>query len=315
MRFIVLLWAAALVGCVPAKKLEEANARIAELERDKEQLSKSLESLKLEHEHLMNRVQFAGEVLEALRADTMAKGQRLRTLTARLEDLNQLYESQVQQNRLLTSRSSAERRALLDSLTAQQERLIQQQKSLDALQADLAQREKKLQELNVLLRQKDSISQALLGTIQRALKGYEKSDLSVEYRNGKVYVSLSEKLLFQSGRTDVDAKGRAALQQLAEVLKKNPDISITVEGHTDNVPLLGTGFMKDNWDLSVLRATSIIRILTEYGVDPRRITASGRSEYFPVASNATAEGKARNRRTEIILTPKLEELSRLIGGF
>ncbi|MCS6916292.1 MAG: OmpA family protein [Chitinophagales bacterium] len=315
MRYIVLLTAAVLAGCVPAKKLEEANARLAQMERDNEQLRKSLESLKSDHEHLMGRMQHAGEVVEALRADTSAKGQRLRTLTARMEELNELYESQVQQNRLLTSRSTAERRALLDSLTAHQERLMQQQKSLDALQADLAQREKKLQELNVLLRQKDSISQALLGTIQRALKGYEKSDLSVEYRNGKVYVSLSEKLLFQSGRTDVDAKGRAALQQLAEVLKKNPDISITVEGHTDNVPLLGTGFMKDNWDLSVLRATSIIRILTEYGLEPRRIIASGRSEYFPVASNATAEGKARNRRTEIILTPKLDELSRLIGGF
>jgi chemotaxis protein MotB len=127
-----------------------------------------------------------------------------------------------------------------------------------------------------------------------------------------VYVSLAEKLLFPSGSTEVNPKGKQALQKVADVLKKNPDIGITIEGHTDNVPI-STSCMKDNWDLSVLRATSITRIITDAGVDPKQIIASGRGEYFPVASNSTSDGKAKNRRSEIILTPNLAELAKLLG--
>ena len=123
---------------------------------------------------------------------------------------------------------------------------------------------------------------------------------------------MAEKLLFPSGSTEVNPKGKQALQKVADVLKKNRDISIAVEGHTDNVPI-STASIKDNWDLSVLRATSVIRILTDAGVDAKQITASGRGEFFPVASNSNAEGKAKNRRTEIILTPNYEELVKLLG--
>lgn len=315
MRIIWLLIPAVLAGCVPAKKLEEAQARIAELMRENEALRDGMSRLKEDQAMLTERMVHSGHVVERMRSDTAELGRKLRALSRQLEELNLLYEQQVQQNRMLTSRSTSERRSLLDSLARQQAELFEQKKSLQALQSELVSKQQRMEELNRLLQQKDSISQALIGTITRALHGFEKSDLTVQMRDGKVYVSLSEKLLFQSGRTDVDAKGRAALLQLAEVLQKNPDISIMVEGHTDNVPLAGTGFMKDNWDLSVLRATSIIRILTEAGVDARRITASGRSEYFPVAPNSTAEGRARNRRTEIVLTPRLEELTRLIGSY
>jgi chemotaxis protein MotB len=135
--------------------------------------------------------------------------------------------------------------------------------------------------------------------------------LTVSIKNGKVYVSLQESLLFPSGSAVVNPKGKEALGTLAAVLNQNPDINVLIEGHTDSIPMKGK--YMDNWELSVERSTAIVRILTDtYQVEPTRVTASGRSKYEPVDANATAEGRARNRRTEIILEPKLNELMRLI---
>jgi chemotaxis protein MotB len=146
------------------------------------------------------------------------------------------------------------------------------------------------------------------------LVGFKSDELSVELKNGKVYVSLAEKLLFKSGSAMVDPKGKEALGKLAAVQEKNPDIDVMIEGHTDNVPLI-PGKFDDNWDLSVSRATSIVRILTEdNNVEPKRVTAAGRSEFVPLVSNDTPEGKARNRRTEIILSPKLDELFQILNS-
>jgi chemotaxis protein MotB len=252
--------------------------------------------------------------VNSLASDTAALSARLKQSSKVNEGINELYDLAIQQNKLLLSKSSSEKLALLDSLKKKQNDLTKKGHALDSLQQNLVQREQKLSELQSLLNRKDSATAALKAKIQQALLGFEKSDLTVEQKNGKVYVSLAEKLLFPSGSTEVNPKGKSALQKLAEVLKKNPDIGITVEGHTDNVPLAGTGSMKDNWDLSVLRATSIIRILTEAGVDPKQITGSGRGEYFPVAPNSSVEGKAKNRRTEIILTPNYEELAKILGS-
>ena len=148
--------------------------------------------------------------------------------------------------------------------------------------------------------------------MRNALLGFNSDELSVEIKNGKVYVSMSDKLLFKSGSSTVEDKGKEALKLLADVLNKNTDIDILVEGHTDNVPIK-TAVYKDNWDLSVARATSIVRILTlDHKIAPTRLTASGKGEYFPRADNDTAEGRAKNRRTEIILSPKLEEIMQLL---
>jgi len=145
------------------------------------------------------------------------------------------------------------------------------------------------------------------------LLGFEGKGLSIEIRNGKVYVSLEESLLFRSGSWEVNDRGISALQKLAEVLASNPDINVLIEGHTDNVPYRGSGQVKDNWDLSVMRATAIVKVITRNpGVHPSRLTAAGRSEYAPLATNSTSEGRAKNRRTEIILTPKLDELFQII---
>ena len=149
--------------------------------------------------------------------------------------------------------------------------------------------------------------------MQAALLGFQQNGLSVDIRNGKVYVSLTDKLLFPSGSIVIDARGKMALEQLAAVLNKEPDINIAVEGHTDDKKVLNLGQIKDNWDLSVLRATSVCRYLTEVEkVDANRLTATGKSEYQPIDPANTAEARAKNRRIEIVLTPKLDELYNLI---
>ncbi len=183
---------------------------------------------------------------------------------------------------------------------------------LGSNQAKLQQREARLRELESILRRQDSVLNLLNTSVKNALLGFSPDELTVEMKNGKVYVSMSDKLLFKSGDANVEVKGKEALKKLAEVLNKNTDVSIAIEGHTDNVPIK-TALYKDNWDLSAARATNVVRLLSvEYGMDARRLTASGKGEYFPVADNSTTEGKAKNRRTEVVLSPKLDELMKLI---
>jgi chemotaxis protein MotB len=175
-------------------------------------------------------------------------------------------------------------------------------------------REKKLAELEAMILRQDSITNALNDLVKRALLSFKSDELTVEMKNGKVYVSLSDKLLFRSGSAEVEEKGKEAIKKLADVLNKNPDIDIMVEGHTDNVPIKTAQF-PDNWALSVGRSTNIVRLLTDiYGVSPLRLTASGRGEFVPRATNDTPEGRAKNRRTEIILSPRLDELYKLINN-
>ncbi len=176
----------------------------------------------------------------------------------------------------------------------------------------LSERENALADMRVRIARQDSITKRLNTILHDALLGFNPDELSVEIRNGKVYVSMSDKLLFKSGSSAVEDKGKEALKLLSGVLEKNADIDILVEGHTDNVPIK-TAIYKDNWDLSVARATSIVRILTtDYKIEPTRMTASGKGEFFPKSDNDTPEGRAKNRRTEIILSPKLDEIMKLL---
>jgi len=177
----------------------------------------------------------------------------------------------------------------------------------------LEEREKTLAEMQKVIARQDSITQRLNDILRKALLGFDADELSVEIRNGKVYVSMSDKLLFKSGSAAVESKGKEAIQVLGEVLVKNNEIDVLIEGHTDNVPIKTANY-KDNWDLSVARATSIVRILTDdHEVEPTRLTASGKGEFMPRETNETAEGRARNRRTEIILSPKLDEIMELLN--
>jgi chemotaxis protein MotB len=184
---------------------------------------------------------------------------------------------------------------------------------VNQLSSDLQKREQRLKEVEDILHKQDAATNALKDKLQRALLGFQQSGLTVDIRNGKVYVSLTDKLLFPSGSIVIDDKGKQALQQLAGVLNKEPDINIAVEGHTDNKKVINLGQIKDNWDLSVMRATSVTRYLTEVeNVDPHRLTATGKSYYQPIDNTGTPEALAKNRRIEIVLTPKLDELYNLI---
>lgn len=220
-------------------------------------------------------------------------------LTVRHNDLQGKYKDLVNKNLSQTDKLSK-------ILKAKSEELEVKEKLL-------SDREKSLKEMEMIIARQDSITKRLNIILRNALLGFNSDELSVEIKNGNVYVSMSDRLLFKSGSATVEEKGKEALKLLGDVLDKNPDIDILVEGHTDNVPIK-TSVYKDNWDLSVMRATSIVRILSnDYKIASTRMTASGRGEYFPKADNETAEGRAKNRRTEIILSPKLDELIQLLN--
>ncbi len=187
----------------------------------------------------------------------------------------------------------------------------EQQSQLNLSQQELQKQQQRLQQLQTLLQQQRIQADLLKNKMLEALKGFNSSDLSVIQKNGKVYVSLSENLLFPSGSAVVNPKGVDALSKLAAVLNLNADVAVNIEGHTDSIPIRGK--YQDNWDLSTARADAIVRILVNtYRVDPRRVIASGHSYYDPVESNSTPEGRAKNRRTEIILSPKLDEMYKLL---
>lgn len=184
---------------------------------------------------------------------------------------------------------------------------------INKLSDDLKKREQRLKEVEEILRKRDEATNQLKAKLQQALLGFTKNGLTVEIKNGKVYVSLTDKLLFPSGSIIIDEKGKQALTQLAEVLKQQPEINIAVEGHTDSQKINNLGQIKDNWDLSVLRSTSVVRFLTdEQKVESVRMTATGKGEFQPLTPNVTPEGRSKNRRIEIVLSPKLDELYDLI---
>jgi chemotaxis protein MotB len=206
--------------------------------------------------------------------------------------------------------------AKIDSLNSQNNQLGQQtaeqQNQLSQSKETLAQQQARLKQLQDLLAKQKAQSDELKNKMTEALKGFNSSDLSVYQKNGKVYVRLSENLLFPSGSAVVNPKGVDALSKLAALLNLNSDVSVNIEGHTDSIPIRGR--FKDNWDLSTARANAIVRVLVNnYKVDPVRVVASGHSYYDPIDTNATTQGRAQNRRTEIILSPKLDQMYKLLG--
>jgi chemotaxis protein MotB len=206
--------------------------------------------------------------------------------------------------------------ATVSDLKSQNSRLGQQtaeqQNKLSQSEQSLQQQKQKLEQLQDLLNQQKQASEDLKNKMSEALKGFNSNELSVYNKDGKVYVSLSEQLLFPSGSAVVNPKGVDALSKLAAVLNLNNDVAVNIEGHTDSIPIRGR--YQDNWDLSTARANAIVRILVNnYKVDPTRVISSGHSYYEPVASNSTPEGRAKNRRTDIILSPKLDEMYKLLG--
>ncbi|GAA4300558.1 OmpA family protein [Compostibacter hankyongensis] len=201
---------------------------------------------------------------------------------------------------------------LQGKMNLSQSELAKQRNQLSSSQKMIADQESQLKALQSVLRQQKEVTDRLRKTIADALMKFKSDELTVSMKNGKVYVSMQEKLLFKSGSATVDPKGKEALATVAQVLNANPNINVDIEGHTDSIPIRGR--FEDNWALSLARAASIVRILTnDYQVDPVRVIASGHSQFDPVETNSTPEGRARNRRTEIILAPNLDELYQLIN--
>jgi len=318
-------------SCVPGRKYKT-------LQDTSKQYLNERDALKMENIDLSMANKEMEARIEELEKETLSVNQEIREVQGERDKLKDDYNSllgkvndlQNAQEELIKGNVSETRKLLAELQTAQdnlqkKEDLLRQleqtldtkKASLDELSYELEQRNARMAELQQILDSQKRIVQDLKNKVSEALLGYENKGLTVSMKNGKVYVSLDEKLLFKSASWEIDANGRRALRNLASVLEKNPGIQITIEGHTDNVPYRPSGGpLLDNWDLSVKRATTVVRVLLEgSGINPERLTAAGRSQYFPVDNRNTSDARQKNRRTEIILTPDLTELYRLIDKY
>lgn len=322
-QLVPLALIVALSACVPQKKYQELQAGYKKCQEDNEKYITQIHGLEssLEKEKKSNS-DLQAEV-SALVKDTTRLGNQYRQSRNSYNKLSASYDLMADNKNRLLAENAQETKKLIEELEAAQLNLqgkedtlktldealkIRESKLIEVL-SQLEAREQRVKELEDMLARKDSAVSAIKRRVQEALMGFENNGLTIEQKNGKVYVSLEESLLFALGKYEVDAKGVEVLKKLAVVLEQNPDINITVEGHTDDIPYRGSGDIKDNWDLSVKRATSVLKIITDNSkVDPTRLTASGRGEYIPLDKANTKAGRQKNRRTEIILAPNLDEL-------
>ncbi|MCL9769603.1 OmpA family protein [Flavobacterium sp. HXWNR69] len=303
-------------SCVSKKIYQDLENKYADLKKEHNTLSDENTALKTDKNQLeadKNRLQTELDKVKAERdklaseyAATKKNLDNLKASYAALEkDSNDALEANINKNRQLLAELEAKQKAL----SAEQERLNKLKKDLEASSARLA-------ELEKMMADKDAAMKKLKETLSKSLKAFEGKGLTVTERDGKVYVSMENKLLFESGSWTVGAEGKKAVDLVGKVLGDNPEISVLIEGHTDNDKITGTigGGVENNWDLSTKRATAIVNILSANAkVKKENLTAAGRGEYAPLMSNETAEGKAKNRRIEIILTPKLDEISKMLN--
>lgn len=309
-----LLALALTTSCVSKKVYTDLESKYANLKKENREMADQNSALTKEKNELdlkskdlqaqLDKMKAERDKLQADYAATKTNLDNLKTSYAALEkDSSSALDANVKKNRELLAQLEAKEKAL----AAEQERL-------EKLKQELQERSARVNELESKMAAQEAGMAALKDKLSKALNSFEGKGLTVEHKNGKVYVSMENKLLFGSGSWTVGAEGRKAVTEVAKVLADNPDISVLIEGHTDNVPYNGGGGIADNWDLSTKRATAIVNIIRENKkVDAKNLTAAGRSEFAPIASNDTAEGKSKNRRIEIILTPKLDEISKLLN--
>jgi chemotaxis protein MotB len=274
----------------------------AEKNKNKE-LANQLEQLKKQATQQTDQVNKLSKELQRVQDDCTAMQEQNKELFDKLKATKSKEEIQAMLSEI---------QALQGELMAREDALFKAERDLQDKQNQLEAQNAKITELTALIEAQNAKMQDIKNKIQNALVGYEGDGLQIESRNGRIYVSLDEKLLFQSGKWNVDSRGKQAIKQLSSVLAAQKDIDILVEGHTDNVPYGGNGNVTDNWDLSVKRATAIVRILLENKeLEASRVMAAGRGEFNPIDTANTKEARQKNRRTEIILTPKLTDLLQL----
>lgn len=299
-----------LTSCVSSKVYKDLEGQHAELQQENSELKDEFQQFRTKTDK-----DFAAlnESYNNLKAEKEKLEQELAATKERLAKLQSSYDALEANSSSALAENSKRNRELLAELEAKENALATEKARLEKLEKDLAARSKRVNELEGVIAAKDAKMNALKNSLSKALTNFEGKGLTVEQRDGKVYVSMENKLLFSSGSWSVGTEGKKAVAQLASVLAENPDIAVLIEGHTDNVPYNGNGQLTDNWDLSTKRATSIVQLLRQNsGIDPQNLTAAGRGEYAPIASNDTAEGRAKNRRIEVILTPKLDEINKLL---
>ena len=337
MRFILpyFLIVILLVSCIPSRQFDDVKSAKDRCEKELAELKAKQETFNAREKELDVKLADLTKQIKTLSSDTSSMGLTNRRLTSSFERLNQTYDKLLENNSQLMKGKDDDNKKLMGQYQITQEELQKKEDRLRDAEIDLEKRkaeveklssdmriyeeelnnkEKRVAELEAVLARKDSTVTALREKVSSALLGFQDNGLTVSTKNGKVYVSLEERLLFESGSTVVDSKGVDALKKLAKVLERETDINVLIEGHTDNVPIK-SATIKDNWDLSVLRATSIVRIITSNSkVDPRSLTAAGRGEYFPIDNANTPEARKKNRRTEIILAPNLDELYKILGN-
>lgn len=324
-----ILVIAAVASCVPARLLEESKTKSSNCETELASIKKSARENETKLEELKEQTAKDQKTINGLNRDTTIIGSNLRNMNSKYEKLNILNEQLMDRLNKLLAGSTNDNAKLSGDLQLTNEQLLkkqdelklletklnQQKQDLEGLSVELKKREARVNELEEVLKKKDQAAADLRKKLGDALFNFENKGLTITQKNGKVYVSLDESLLFASGKTAVESKGVEALKNVAKVLEQNSDINVVVEGHTDDVPMKGAGEIKDNWDLSVMRATSVTKILlTSAKIDAKRITSAGRGEFFPLDSSKTADARKKNRRTEIILTPKLDELLKVLGS-
>jgi chemotaxis protein MotB len=306
--------AVSLTSCVSAKVYKDLEEKYANLKEERNQLADENQELETQRNRLQNEL----DALEKKYEETVAERDRLNqdytALKSNYNNLQASYAALEKNSSAAIAENLKANRALLKELEAKEQALAEENKRLAGLKKELDSRSARVNELESLIAAKDAAMKKLKDAISKALLDFEGKGLTVEQRDGKVYVSLENKLLFESGSWAVGSEGRRAVVELGKVLAQNPEIAVLIEGHTDNVPYGGNGTLKGNWDLSTKRATAIVQILRENKkINPKNLTAAGRSEFAPLATNSTAAGRAKNRRIEIILTPKLDEVTRLLN--
>jgi chemotaxis protein MotB len=302
-------------SCVSKKVFNELETKFADLKKENrktqdlyDSISKFKSQLDIEYSNLKKDYEKTKAERDKLAIDFASADKNLKTLQASYNALEKNSDESLKEN-------MAKNRELLAQLEAKEKALAAEKERLNNLSADLKKGTDRVNELESIMAAKEAAMKKLKDALSKSLKAFEGKGLTVNQRDGKVYVSMENKLLFESGSWAVGSEGKKAVVLVASVLAQNPDISVLIEGHTDNDKFAGAvGQIENNWDLSTKRATAIVNILSENkGVKKDNLTAAGRGEFAPLMSNDTPEGKAKNRRIEIILTPKLDEISKMLN--
>lgn len=301
-------------SCVSSKLYKELEGKYNTLKNDYDDLADNYDELTQTKNNLNNELNQLQSEYDSILANRNQIQQELEALQNSYETLDASYSALEQNSSKAIADNLQKNRELLAELEAKEQALAAENSRLMKLEADMQERSQRIADLETLVSNKDQAMRELKNAISSALTAFEGKGLSVEQRDGKVYVSMENKLLFKSGSWAVGVQGKQAVEQLGNVLAQNPDIAVLIEGHTDNDPFSNDGLISNNWDLSTKRATAIVDILLRnQSINPENLTAAGRSEFSPIASNENAQGKAKNRRIEVILTPKLDEISKLLN--